>query len=71
MVIHSDRDGRPLPDEQRGRVIYGEGLIFPIWWDESTFVRAVSVFQDVTADVDFLVAGVPQDRLFTMRAKPR
>eukprot|EP00969_Alexandrium_andersonii_P253801 11217730-Alexandrium_andersonii.AAC.1 len=42
MVTHSDRDGRPLPDDQRGRVVHGEGLVFPIWWDENTFVRAVA-----------------------------
>eukprot|EP00969_Alexandrium_andersonii_P266500 11778539-Alexandrium_andersonii.AAC.1 len=29
MVIHSDRDGRPLPGDSRGRMLHGEALVFP------------------------------------------
>eukprot|EP00969_Alexandrium_andersonii_P265980 11755823-Alexandrium_andersonii.AAC.1 len=42
MVIHSDWDGRPLPGDSRGRMLHGEGPVFPVWWGESTYARAAA-----------------------------
>eukprot|EP00969_Alexandrium_andersonii_P125992 5570347-Alexandrium_andersonii.AAC.1 len=56
-------DGRPLLDAQRGHVTHGGALIFPVWWGEYTYARAVAVFRGVIEDVNFPVSCVPQDRL--------
>eukprot|EP00969_Alexandrium_andersonii_P194646 8596567-Alexandrium_andersonii.AAC.1 len=63
MVIHSGRDGRPLPSDLRGRVQFGEAIVFPVRWGENTYARAAAVFQGVLGDVNDRVARTPQDRL--------
>eukprot|EP00969_Alexandrium_andersonii_P317531 14028479-Alexandrium_andersonii.AAC.1 len=51
LVFHSDREGRPYPRDHQGLLVYGQALVYPIWWDEAAYGQATAVFPGVLNDV--------------------